>query len=508
MKLLNSFLTVWALLCLVSQGVQAAEFVEINVSSENQAKIVGVRLSDVGRHLGNVVPDLKDLTEYLERNSDRWSNFTNGKIWNIFFQEFPKTNGYEHRLVLTALTESDEKFFVETFAIQYSDLEENKDFIRFQRSTPYNIDRYDWRADAYLAERTLVVSAMNADLKMVFPLGVGSFDINVLNQGVSLLTPRFERAWLDKRTAIGKRYKPRYFAGKPFIRIVTSENLKEGHTSIGFHAQPNLDKFIRAFDSHGCMRMQTDDLELFYRLLMNQSAQRIPVTVKYRSSGESDHPMMRINRPYKRVTNVGSRQEPMWTLDIDELVKVTKDWENFAPHEELKDQDGDHYHDIFDYAMAWRRAERRENHTEMCQEKYAFDASLYVFDESKYVLDLSRYEVNRSDYRVDPLDYQPTFDGTETERERQRAIEKAERKYQKALRKANKRYDRAVRQMSRDREDAIEDHRNQIQRDREALRSQAEQKKAELEKAKQECLDELKPDRSLQDQLYRWWVHG
>jgi hypothetical protein len=160
------------------------------------------------------------------------------------------------------------------------------------------------------------------------------------------LTPRFKEGYLSKHVAIEERSKPRYFSDKPFIRVLWGSEKK--YTGIGFHAQPNLDPFIRAFDSHGCIRMPLEDLELFFHLVDSNPLTYIPITITYHLDIDVDHPFPKVESSYKRVQNVGSIHNPKYTIDRDYLVQ-THSKKGTPPVEMLYDFPQDDYENYFSY---------------------------------------------------------------------------------------------------------------------------------------------------------------
>src|SRR5690606_4421436 len=90
----------------------------------------------------------------------------------------------------------------------------------------------NFEVEVGLIDRKVIIKDYANSLKMIFPLGVGGFDEGIQNLGATgLVTPRFQSAWLDKREAYASRTKPAYFAGKPFLRITTDQDLKKGYTT-------------------------------------------------------------------------------------------------------------------------------------------------------------------------------------------------------------------------------------------------------------------------------------
>lgn len=354
---------------LASTHAQLYRNLELDSSVQN--KTVGVRLVDYAKYTTVINELSQDEAQELQ---DKWNRYVDSEYeldetLNLFFHDFPKTGPGGYVLPVTAfgeLEKGNEYAFIQAMA--YFD---GKNF-SVQVEKVVKLDETLFNLNVSLVDRKLVMTDAYSSLKMVFPLGVGSFDEGVLNDAVTLLTPRFENAYLDQYTVISERKKPRYFAGKPFIRITTDKNPGNGHTAIGFHVQPNLDTFVRAFDSHGCMRMQLPDLNMLHDIVKEGPHRHLSIDVKFRISDEADHPFPKRNKPYKKVLNAGSKDSPRWVLDRDDLVQTTKDWENSAPVDQLQDVAGDSHHEVYDYEMAWRIQERREAKRKACYEKYPY----------------------------------------------------------------------------------------------------------------------------------------
>jgi len=353
----------------------------MELPSSLKEKVIGVRVQDFARFT-DVIPGLKKEGNELEK---KWNNFVENEYdldetLNIFFRDYPMLVQGGYALPITAfgkLEESGHMAFVEATAFfDGNDFSVAVENVILLGETLFSLE-------VSLVNRKLILTDAMSPVKMVFPLGVGAFDEKVLNDEVTILTPRFENGFLDQWTAISERKKPRYFAGKPFLRITTTENPANGHTAIGFHAQPNLDEFIRAFDSHGCMRMQTNDLQMLHDLLKKGPHRRLSINVKFNIDDEADTPFPKRNKPYKKVLNVGSKSAPDYKLDRDRLVQTTNDWENSAPISLLEDRDGDTHQRMFNYDTAWREKEKREKRRQECAEDYPWQLEEKSRDQRK-----------------------------------------------------------------------------------------------------------------------------
>lgn len=420
--------------------------VDLPKSAHN--KVVGVRVEDVIKHLPTIAPGLDYIVEKLTKKKKEYFS-DKGKvkeILNIFFNQKPQWRGSMIKLNLTALIKyGEEDISFKSIEVEY-DTNEVKDFTVTPKSFT-DLSKTKLSFDVALKSRRVVVSDLNSDIKMVFPLGVGSFDEAVLNDSFSLLTPRYKDGYLDKSTTIKNRKKPRYFAGLPFIRILKGKSTSEDYTGIGFHAQPFPKKndFIRAFDSHGCMRMQTPDLWSVYYMITAGPTQQLPITVNYTSSDTTEHPFPKRNKPYKRVANYGSVQTPDFVLDRDNLVLVTNNWEANAPLNQLVDRVDDNYHEVYNYSTSYYVKAKWKKIEKECKDK--------SYDNPKYSV---KWE-----------NFIPTFDEDDSERKREKALKRAKKKFKKAKSKMDEK----------------------------------------VSKIYSGCKEKYQRNNSFGDRMYRWWVH-
>ncbi len=428
---------------------RSTQWKKIQLPQSANNKVVGVRVEDVVKHLPSFVPGLSYVNEEILKSKDQYFG-DKGKVddvLNLFFSELPKWDGQKVLLNLTALV----KYGEYSIAFKEVEVQYNSNDVKSFTVTPKaftDLSQTKLVFDVGLKSRKVIVKDKNSDITMVFPLGVGAFDEAVLNDEISLLTPRFKNGYLDKTKAIRNRKMPRYFANLPFVRILKGTNPTEDHTGIGFHAQPFPDKntFIRAFDSHGCMRMQTPDLWSMYFLVAAAPTKQMPITVNYTATNSEDHPYPKRDKPYKRVANAGTRANPVFTLDRDNLVQVYNNWDSSAPVDSLVDLEEDDYHGIFNYSTS-----------ELVEDKW---------DGIRAKCKARTYENEK--YKVKWEDYAPSYDIDDSEKKRAKKLKKAKKKYNKAVKKMNKK----------------------------------------VEKAYEDCIDDHKRDTSIGDRLYRWWVHG
>lgn len=441
--------------------VLAALIITFNASAAFQTlgvgsnKVKSVRIQDVAKWTNNKIdPNLSKFTNWTSKNQDKlFPDLKVKKVYNLFFTDLPQRDGNQFKYKLAAFVRTEGSFEALQFVklnVQGElkwDKKKVKGYVNSAIVDQIGMSKTDFKVEVSLSDRKAIVKDDANGLKMVFPLGVGAFDEGVLNKGTSILTPRFKGGYLDKKYAQYERKKPRYFMGKPFLRIHASDDAKEGYTSIGFHTQPNGKDFIRAFDSHGCIRMQNPDLYALYWIIEGAPRRKTPIVVNFKLADKSEHPFPIKNKPYKRVLNTGSATSPNWVLDRDDLVQTVYNWNDSAPVAALVDRSDDDWGVVFDYKMYWRVQERNKAKRQKC-----VDAS--KVDDSKFSVDKKRF-----------------FTWGMSDKEKK----KAEKAYKKAVRKAEK-----------------------------------EKKKAykAAEKTYKACIKKAFPKRSLKDSIYRLWVHG
>ena len=165
-----------------------------------------------------------------------------------------------------------------------------------------------------------------------------------------------------------KRSKPRYFQGKPFIRIINGPDIEEDSTPIGFHIEIN-NSFVRGFDSHGCMRMREMDLMLFYDLIALGSKQQTPLTIQYRLNDLSDSPIGKRDQTYKKVLNKGTNESPFFILDRDNLIQLVFKEDTQVPVDQLNDDPNDNFYELFNYDTITQSRIQEARRKNECEEK-------------------------------------------------------------------------------------------------------------------------------------------
>ncbi len=337
---------------------------------EIQNKVIGVRLSDLITVYPKLIPGLVNLNESLkDRIKDVFTEEKVEVVHSIFFLSKPLVQASVYQVELGVFLKYENRgYYFEKLNVQYAENAKKLEDFSIQREVIAPLNQLKFNAEVGLVDRKLIITELTKNFQLVFPIGVGSFDEGVLNEGkVSLITPRFKQGFLDKEAVISKREKPRYFKGKPFIRLLNGPSSSEDRTPIGFHIEIN-DSFVRGFDSHGCMRLREMDLLAFHDLIMFGGAKQIPITVNYRTENLSDSPILKRNKIYKTILNKGTESSPFFILDRDLLVQTTMK-EVAAPIEKLIDNELDHYEDIFNYDTNSQMKEQDARRNNECQAK-------------------------------------------------------------------------------------------------------------------------------------------
>lgn len=163
-----------------------------------------------------------------------------------------------------------------------------------------------------LIQRKAILEDEKNGIRKIYPLEVGGFDqardFERPLRATTLLTPRFEDAYLDRDGyAYQKRDDNPYYYNRPYLPVT---NRKGKITDIAFHIiqHPLLDdgsldfnRMLRGFDSHGCMRLREKDLFELSTVLFKGGQRRIPLDVDYFLSDEQDHPIALDDSKWVRI---------------------------------------------------------------------------------------------------------------------------------------------------------------------------------------------------------------
>jgi hypothetical protein len=342
---------------------------DITVPTELQNKIVGVRLDDLVEVYPRSINSIANLKEVFSKNAQAIFNTDSiDVVHDIFFQELPENNSGNNHLELIALVKYKNIGLVfEKLIVEYNDGAVKFSDFQMRHETLGKSSDMIFIASVGLVDRKLILEDVVKNVKLVFPIGVGSFDEGVMNEGrVSLLTPRFQNGFLDKRVVISNRDKPKYFKNKPFIRILKGSDPEKDWTPIAFHIEIN-DQFVRGFDSHGCMRLREMDLMALHDIVMMGGQLQIPITLKYRQDDQSDNPILKRNKIFKTILNKGTKELPFFILDRDNLIQNVLIEDRSAPTDLLIDDPNDNYESLFSYETETQLNEQELRRTNDCK---------------------------------------------------------------------------------------------------------------------------------------------
>ncbi|MFT6070215.1 MAG: hypothetical protein ACJAT2_001932 [Bacteriovoracaceae bacterium] len=300
------------------------------IKAEDQNQVVGVRLNDFKKYAKTHIPKFQEVIELMEGNPERFFSVPNVELHGMFFRDYPQINGSIITLEVDAMIAHKEYFKLfsdigwereihltelelEEKALRFRDVSFQRVTITYDSASGVlnpvstlnsSIDLKDTEFEVNVAmlDRRVLMTDKNSDLRFIFPTGVGSVDNKTEYNDVRLLTPIYKDSFLDKKRAIYAREKPKYFLGKPFIRITTKEDVSKGHTAIGFHIDQNNGRLVRGFVSHGCLRLRAIDLYMMYDIVRFGTPQRISVNTRYRIENDrGDHPYPRKDSSYSRL---------------------------------------------------------------------------------------------------------------------------------------------------------------------------------------------------------------
>ena len=313
-----------------------------------------------------MIPGLTNFNKMITANMGAIFNEDSiDTIHNLVFQYKPTYSDSTIHLDLVAMIKFKNiglKF--EAFTVEYNPSAKNLSDYKIIKNETFFDHEMNFEVFVGLIDRKVVIEDNEKEIKMVFPIGVGAFDEGIMNLGkTSLLTPRFQNGFLDKRVVISKREKPKYFKGKPFIRVLKGSDIEKDSTPIGFHIEIN-NEFVRGFDSHGCMRLREIDLMAFHDLIMMGSDQQIPLKILYTVKESLDSPILKRNSSYKTISNVGTKQNPYFILGRDFLIELNLNEKTSAPVSLLLDNSKDNYENMYSYETEEKISEqntRREN---------------------------------------------------------------------------------------------------------------------------------------------------
>ena len=290
-------------------------FASLKIPSIDQPRVVGASIKDIYLYLpSNIIPDAKSLRKKISKSVKRLSHLEVYKIFGHFPTTTPliQKNKVLIRVVTFIKDKSGDFYFLKS-EINYNKTSKRLEEVNIRLIEIIPLEDTFFKLSVGLIDRKLIMKDENSDIKLVFPIGVGGFDLKVIDYNMpNLLTLRLKSGFISKRLSYARRTKPRYYKGKPFIRIVRSTDISKSKnvTAIGFHIRQN-NNLVRGFDSHGCIRMRETDLAILFNILNKGDKDFLPLKMLYRLDDEIDHPYPKLHKGYQTVKNYGTLEEPV-----------------------------------------------------------------------------------------------------------------------------------------------------------------------------------------------------
>jgi hypothetical protein len=262
------------------------------LANDTLSPINGVAIYDVFYKEG--ANEYRDFNSWIRNNPEKVFQEDVDKIYDSVFVEDPtKAASFVQFADLTY------GFII--FSYELSTDDSQKYITRLIEKVP--LDDTDFRIDIFMEERELVLTDQSPHkLQLIFPIDHGGLSVD----NSSVTTPLFKNAYLDKRTIIDKRTDPSYYQGKPFLRVMTSQNVAKGWTGIGIHIK-QTPELRRSPDSHGCIRLRDGDLTTVHAIVKYRDRQYTDLSIHMRISDNTIiHPLTFYNKSYKKEKNFGT----------------------------------------------------------------------------------------------------------------------------------------------------------------------------------------------------------
>lgn len=221
--------------------------------------------------------------------------------------------------------------------------------IKILRDVPVTESQFQVRIG--LIERLAVFEDAQNGIKMVFPIGVGAFDENIMGRGVRILTPLFSNAKIEKRRLARVVSYPSYFRGEAFLPITNAEGVE---TDIGLHITilsnahwkekgPNF--LVRGFESHGCIRLRQQDLREAYEIVSRSRGDFTPIDIDFFVGGFHPYPVS--SNSYQTVKNFSPPgQAPSYQRDSKYNLVILERVASAPDFSSLTGFDGDSLRDL------------------------------------------------------------------------------------------------------------------------------------------------------------------
>jgi hypothetical protein len=240
--------------------------------------------------------------------------------------------------ILIYAKDKDGRFLFKKYNVSLSP-EGNVRSVRLNQST--DLDHSNFSIFAHLKGLQLELRDKENDIALAFPVGAGAFaknpDLVAEGEETDIMTYSFPEFCINPKWTISKRWKPRYFKGKPFVRfgeLPDGYNDRPGdfedvgYSDQGFHIKQNRE-FQRGFLSHGCIRMREKDLNTLHSIVRNGPQDLLKGSMELTQSARV-HPY-----PFAKQFSYAVPGQK----DKDGLTLTRRVYDQYPPVEKLPDPD-------------------------------------------------------------------------------------------------------------------------------------------------------------------------
>jgi hypothetical protein len=294
-----------------------------------------VDLADVAKYRSDLLPDAGMIVSAFTDDSAMISPDGSFLIGGVELQNYPLEDAdgkgvVYHNITALMASQNAENFF-RFFSIHVTTNGGHReiDEVQIQKDVP--LSQAQFMINTGLIQRLVILNDLKDNIEIIYPLGVGGVDENVINpDAYSMLTPLFSDAVLKRSTVTKARHMPTYYRDLPFMPLTNKRGLL---TPIAFHISVLSDSdwetrgpnyLVRGFESHGCMRLRKKDLMEMFTIVEQGGLEEIPVNVdlfafnigasEVATVGENIptelHPYPLTRSVYERVKNMAAPGQP------------------------------------------------------------------------------------------------------------------------------------------------------------------------------------------------------
>jgi hypothetical protein len=248
-----------------------------------------VDLNDVATYRPDLMPDASIILKSMKDDTAKYAPDKAQVIGEVELQDYPMQNadqkGITYRSMTALMTGINQQMFFRFFSVHVNDLPDGRQVtdVSIQKDLP--LSQAKFMVNVGLIQRMVILNDIQDNIEIIYPLGVGGVDPDILDRGTSLLTPLFTDAVLKRKTVIKALGTPTYYRNLPYMPIT---NKKGVLMPIAFHISILSDDdwtnrggnyLVRGFESHGCMRLREKDLKEFFNIVEQGALDEIPVNV-------------------------------------------------------------------------------------------------------------------------------------------------------------------------------------------------------------------------------------